>query len=147
MSVARQVWEFIREQGPRGAIADEVLQQFPALGHTTVTARIHGLKAVGLITRHPEKRVRKTRKGRTAEVWVVPHGTVFDTSRYEKRVRPSEPRTAPCSRPHVTEAELELLALARAYGEMNSENEHKVDGAISALFDKIVKVYPQKGPR
>ena len=151
-SVAHRIWTFIASRGSVGVIADAVLAQFPELGHTTVTARIHGLKHAGLIVRHPEGLVRKTRKGRPAEVWVVPPRTKFDPKKYREPKRlqkaqdvaESATNGTPCNHPHVTKEELELLALARAYGELGPHDEPKVDGAINALFDKIIEVYPVK---
>lgn len=156
-SVAERIWDYIFSKGPRGAIADEVLAEFPELGHTTITARIYGLKHANLIVRHPESLVRKTRKGRTAEVWVVRRGVKFDPKKYREpkppplAAPPSDPTPSkPCLRRHVTDDEFELLELAREYGEMeatkigNVEHENKVDTLLSALFDKIVKVYPVK---
>lgn len=90
-SVAERIWWFIRDRGARGASADEVLETFPDIGHTTATARIHGLKHAGLIVRHPEKIVRKTRKGRTAEVWVVRRGVKFKRGQEPKGPKPPKP--------------------------------------------------------
>ncbi len=146
-SVAALIWEFIRSRGPRGVIADEVLAHYvPEIEHTTVTARIHGLKQAGILVRHPEKLVRKTRKGRTAEVWVVPRGARFERYREQRITKPENVIDVPgCDRAHVTEPELELLEAARTYGELGYDDEDKLDAAMTRLFDLIVKVYPERG--
>jgi hypothetical protein len=154
-TTASRIWEFIQAQGTQGAIADEVLAKFPSVKHTTVTARIHALKHSGLIVRHPEKKHRKTRSGRHAEVWVVPRGAQFKNYREPQNGRLQKPQNVaesvalvePCNLPHVTEAERELLALARKYGEAD-HNDTKIDDVIDTLFNTIVQVYPppKKGP-
>jgi hypothetical protein len=155
-TTAQRIWEFIFSKGPQGAIADEVLASMPELGHTMVTARIYGLKHARLIVRHPDGIVRKTRKGRTAEVWVVRRGVRFNPEKYREPKAALAPPPSdttpskPCLRRHVTEEEFELLELARSYGETPSpklgdvQGEAQIDGIISALFDKICQVYPVK---
>jgi hypothetical protein len=147
-ATAFRIWKFIQSRGPRGAIADEVLVRFPELGHTNVTARIRGLKHAGLLVRHPEKILRKTRARRHAEVWVA-HGTEFKSYREPGPRLPKKQNVAApqiislsCNHTHVTDAELELLALARSYAQLEaSGDDDRLNDVTDRLFNKILKVY------
>jgi predicted transcriptional regulator len=68
-SVALKVLTLIRQKGPRGATADEVLVEM-SLDHQTGSARVSGLAKSGLILPSGEKR--PTRRGCQAAVYVTP---------------------------------------------------------------------------
>lgn len=148
MTAAERIWDWVKAQGPRGVTADEVLARFSDLGHTTVTARLRGLKQSDLLSRHPESLVRKTRSGRRAEVWVA-RGKKFAYQERKKlpaaqNVAESATGGQPCNLPHVTEAEVHLLAICREYTEVPAEQDRRIDEVLNRLFHTILKVYPPK---
>jgi hypothetical protein len=63
------VLQTIRQAGPRGMTQDELLQQFPNLSYSSVTARPAALKRRGLIADSGEKR--KGRSGRNQSVLIA----------------------------------------------------------------------------
>jgi hypothetical protein len=150
-SIASVIWGFFREQGAKGATADEVLEHYPDWPYQTTTARINGLKNSGLLVRDPSKRIRKTRKGRSAEVWVVPKGAKFDPKRYNEKkpqtvpppsVTPTATVTAgPCTEPHFSDEEKALLKVCYVYKEHTfketPDDQKKATNLLFNILDAI----------
>jgi hypothetical protein len=56
----KQMFDAICAHGPHGCISDDLLDQFPALSYSTVTARPSALERKGLIVRGPDSRIGKS---------------------------------------------------------------------------------------
>jgi hypothetical protein len=108
---ARLIFDFIKSRSITGVIADEVITYFDGqIEHSTVTARIKGLKDSRLLVAHPNDLVRKTRKNRDARVFVVPAGADFTNYREIHSSSNSGPK------PRVVLAAVRKLVDAHRFG-------------------------------
>lgn len=137
-SIASLIWKYFHDCGARGATADEVLEHFPGWPYQTATARINGLKNNGLLVRDPLSRVRKTRKGRPAEVWVATKEHFNAATYHEKR----QARPAPKVISSISSEEKAVLAACYDYRrhpfDDSKESNDKAAALLNTVFDRII---------
>lgn len=90
--LAYRLYLQVLDAGPHGVTRDDLVQTFTALGvdQSTVTARVRGLVASGLVTDGPDRR--PTRKSNPAKVVRAIPGLDFSALYSEKAARPTNYR-------------------------------------------------------